>query len=170
MKVFVEEQRFKNWVLIILMITPIVGILVPILTSKEEFPAFNTPKFWSLVMVSFSVVLVFLLILSIKLSTKINEQGVFYRFYPNQCKENFIPWNRIQQCHVTKYNSLIKFGGYGYRRCFWGKNKGLALNVGGKYGIQLVLENGKKILIGTQNENDAKRVLETYQSKINSNG
>ncbi|OIQ39433.1 MAG: hypothetical protein BM563_04425 [Bacteroidetes bacterium MedPE-SWsnd-G1] len=81
-----------------------------------------------------------------------------------------MPWNRIQQCHVTKYNSLIKFGGYGYRRCFWGKNKGLALNVGGKYGIQLVLENGKKILIGTQNENDAKRVLETYQSKINSNG
>lgn len=168
MKVFVEEQRFKNWVLLSLMITPLVGILVPIIMSKEV-PTFNSAEFWSLTLVSFSVVLVFLLILSIKLSTKINEQGIFYRFFPNQCKERFIPWVDIDQCYVTKYNSLRKFGGFGYRKCFWGKNKGLALNVGGKFGIQLVLKSGKKIMIGTQNKVDVTRVLETYSSKIKGN-
>ena len=42
-----------------------------------------------------------------------------------------------------------------------------AINVSGDIGIQLELKNGKKLLIGTQKEAEAKSVLQTYQN-INS--
>ena len=167
MKVFVEEQRFKRWVLTSLMVVPIVGGLVPLILAENKIPTFESNDFWGMVVMIVSIVLVLLLLLSIKLRTKINEQGIYYQYFPNNLSEKYISWSDIDQCYIKKYNSIRTFGGYGYRRCYI-KKRGLMMNVGGKFGIQLVLKNGKKILIGTQNVKDAERVLKTYTTKFKS--
>lgn len=169
MKVFTEEQRFNKWILVLISIMPIIGGIVPILLSEDDALNSNSDGYWGLIIVVCTMTFVTVLMLSIKLSTKINEQGVYYQFFPNQWNEKFTAWTDLEQCYLTEQNSLSKYGGYGYRRCFWGKNKGTALNVGGKYGIQLILKNGKRILIGTQKKEDVQRVLETYATKIKNN-
>lgn len=166
MKVFVEEQRFKRWILLVVMVVPIVGGIVPLILAENNIPEFNSEGFWGLTITFITISLVFLLILSIRLKTKINEQGIYYQYFPIHFSQKFIPWQDLKEYYVIKYNSLTQFGGYGFRRSFF-RNKGTAMNVGGKYGIQLILKNGKKILIGTQNVSDATNVLKTYQSKLN---
>ncbi|MGK0329715.1 MAG: hypothetical protein ACJAXF_003214, partial [Polaribacter sp.] len=65
------------------------------------------------------------------------------------------------------YLPISEFGGWGLRGgFFFNKGKEKAVNISGNIGIQLILKSGKKLLIGTQKESEAKSVLETYKSKI----
>ncbi len=170
MKVFVEEQRFKRWILISVMVIPIVAGIIPLAIDTKEIPELYSDGFWGLTITFVTVILVFIFILSIRLRTKINEQGVYYQYFPNHFSEKFISWYDINKCSTRK-SKLRSFGsgGYGYRRCFFGKNKGLVMNLGGKYGIQLEMKNGKRLLIGTQKISEVKKVLETYKEKFTVN-
>ena len=165
MKVFVEEQRFKRWILLAVLVIPILGGIIPIVFVKNSIATIDEESFWGLTITFIVIILVFLLILSIRLHTKISEQGIYYQYFPIHFSQKFIPWKELKGCTVIKYNSFTKFGGYGFRRSLF-KNNGIAMNVGGKFGVQLILKNGKRILIGTQKEQEAIAVLETYQSKF----
>ena len=165
MKVFVEEQRFKRWILLIVLVIPIVSGIIPIILAKNNTGTLDNESFWGLTITFIGIVLAFLFIWSMRLQTKIDEQGIYYQYFPIHLSQKFITWSDLKDCQVIKYNSLARFGGYGYRRSLF-KNKGIAMNVGGKFGVQLILKNGKKILIGTQKEQEAIAVLETYQSKF----
>lgn len=170
MKVFVEEQRFKRWILISVMVIPIVAGIVPLILAENNIPEFKSEGFWGLTITFITVVLVFILILSMRLRTKINEQGIYYQYFPNHFSERFVPWNEITNCYIKKSKTgIFGSGGYGYRRCFFGKSKGVIMNLGGKYGVQLEMKNGKQILIGTQKQNDVEKVLETYKEKFTAN-
>ena len=168
MKVFAEEQKFKRWIILSILTVPLIIGISLLFIKEENIPEFNSEDFWGLTITFLIVGIVLLMILSIRLQTKINEQGVYYQFFPIHLTQKFIPWQDISECYLLKYNSLTQYGGYGYRIGLF-KNKGTALNVGGEYGIQLVLKNGKKLLIGTQNKNDAERILITYKSKLTLN-
>lgn len=168
MKIFVEEQKFKRWIILSILTVPLIIGISLLFIKEENIPEFNSEDFWGLTITFLIVGIVLLMILSIRLQTKINEQGIYYQFFPIHLVRKFIPWQDISECYLLKYNSLTQYGGYGYRIGLF-KNKGIAMNVGGEYGIQLVLKTGKKILIGTQNKNDAKRILITYKSKLTSN-
>jgi len=166
MKVFIENQSFKKWWLLIVIILTVIGVLFPFIFRKEEFPEIGSEGFWGIAITFIILLLTFGFIFSIKLHTKINEQGIYYKFFPIHFSEKFIPWNEIDTCTIRKYNSFSEYGGYGYRVRFFGKNKGKALNIGGKYGIQLELKSGKKLLIGTQKRQEVDTILKTYKSKI----
>ncbi|AUC23926.1 hypothetical protein BTO15_00635 [Polaribacter sejongensis] len=91
-----------------------------------------------------------------------------YQFFPLHFKVKTIPWNTISKAYVRKYQPISEFGGWGLRGgFFFNKGKEKAVNVSGDIGIQLILKNGEKLLIGTLLKEEAKRVLETYNSKIN---
>ncbi len=168
MKVFAEEQKFKRWIILSILTVPLIIGISLLFIKEENIPEFNSEDFWGLTITFLIVGIVLLMILSIRLQTKINEQGIYYQFFPIHLVQKFIPWQDISECYLLKYNSLTQYGGYGYRIGLF-KNKGIVMNVGGEYGIQLVLKTGKKILIGTQNKNDAKRILITYKFKLTSN-
>ena len=166
MKVFTEEQRFKKWFLLPLLALPFFGIMAPFIFKENNSISQNSEAFWAITITIFVLLAVTIFILSINLKTKIDEQGIFYQFYPINLSQKLISWNEIDKCYLKKYNSLKDFGGYGYRLKPFGKLRGKSINVGGKYGIQLELKNGKNLLLGTQRENDIKQILETYKEKI----
>jgi hypothetical protein len=97
-----------------------------------------------------------ILFLVLRLETTIRVNGIYVRFFPFHQASRYYSWDTIRQLYVRQYNPIGEFGGWGIRG--FGKNR--AFNVSGNTGIQLVLQNGSRILIGTNKGNEAARVLE----------
>lgn len=163
MRVFQEEQRFtQTWLIIIMAISILVPIGLIIREFTQDDTNMTTIEFVStlLLMLVFTTAIFFF-----KLKTRIDEKGIHYRFFPFHGKFRTIHWSEIKSASIRKYDAISEYGGWGLKGGFRRK-KGRAFNVSGNMGIQLELITNKKILIGTQKEYDVKRVLETYQNKI----
>jgi hypothetical protein len=166
MKIFKEEQRFTQlWLMVLLS----VSLLMPAGLIIQEYSKRNTKMtsnqfVFGLLAILASVLLIFIF----KLTTRIDEKGIHYKFFPFHLKLKVINWNDISKAYVRTYDPIGEYGGWGLKGgLFWNKSKGKCINVSGDIGIQLELKNGKKLLVGTKKENEAKSVLETYKSKIN---
>lgn len=166
MKVFKEEQRFtQSWLIALLLISIIVPIILITKEYLEENSSMTTNEF---VLTLAGILISLSFIFFFKLTTRIDESGIHYQFFPFHFSLRLIKWSEINKAYVRTYDPITEYGGWGLKGgSLWNSKKGKAINVSGDIGIQLELKNGKKLLIGTQKENDAKRVLESYQSKIN---
>ncbi|SDU03334.1 hypothetical protein SAMN04487762_1407 [Polaribacter sp. Hel1_33_78] len=165
MKIFKEEQRFtQTWLIVLLAMSIIVPIGITIQEYAKENTKMTTNEFvLTLVGVLVSVLFIFFF----KLTTRIDEKGIHYQFFPFHFSLRTINWLEINSAKVRTYDPIGEYGGWGLKGgSFWNKSKGKAINISGDIGIQLTLKNGKKLLIGTQKESEAKRVLGTYKNKI----
>jgi hypothetical protein len=165
MKIFKEEQRFtQTWLIILLA----VSVLVPIgIICKEYFKEDTTMTTNEFVLTNLGILISISFIFLFKLTTRIDEKGIHYQFFPFHFKLRLISWNEISKATIRTYDPIGEYGGWGLKGgSLWNKSKGKAINVSGDIGIQLELVNGKKLLIGTQKKEEAKRVLETYTSKL----
>jgi hypothetical protein len=165
MKIFLEEQRFAQlWLHIVLIVSfmiPLIMITIELLQVNGK----NNEAQVSLFVLVGAFIFIYGIILSMKLTFRIDENGIYYRFIPFHFSDRFLPWNEISKAYVRKYNAIYEYGGWGLRMGFFRK-RGSAINVSGNMGLQLELKNGKKLLIGTQKEAEVERVLKTYQSKV----
>ncbi|MGH2624551.1 MAG: hypothetical protein ACRDE7_12850, partial [Sphingobacterium sp.] len=89
----------------------------------------------------------------LRLKTKIDQVGVHIRFIPFVWNK-LITWDQVEKAYGRTY-TLMDFGGWGYRF----SPQGIAYNTKGKYGLQLILKNGKRIMIGTQKPKEIEMVL-----------
>lgn len=166
MRVFVEQQRFtQSWLIALMGVSIFVptGIMVKELTKEDS--SIDTVKF---VIVLGSILICILPIFIIKLKTRIDEKGIHFQFFPFHLSEKTIAWAEIKSIRVRKYDPIGEYGGWGIKLSFR-HGLGKAINVSGDIGIQLELNNGKPFLLGTQKQDEAKRVIANYQSKINQN-
>jgi len=97
-----------------------------------------------------------------KLRTVITGEGIYVRFHPVDFKTRFYAWEDIDEAYIRKYSPLREFGGWGARGSW---KRGIAYNVSGNIGLQLVLENGRKILIGTGRAEELESVLKKMRTK-----
>ena len=168
MRIFKEEQRFTQSRLIILLFVILIAPLA-LITKKylQEDSTMSASKF----ITTIAIIIFFIaFILFLKLSTRIDEKGIYYRFFPFHFKTRTIPWEDFKKVYTRKYNSITEYGGWGLKSGLpWRKSKGVAYNVKGDKGIQLELLNGKKILIGTQKRAEVDRALKSYEHKIITN-
>ena len=92
-----------------------------------------------------------------KLYTTIDETGISYRFLPFHFNPRKVAWTEIEYAWVRKYRPIVEYGGWGIRYGMGGK--GMAFNISGNMGLQLVLKTGKRVLIGTQNPDGINEAL-----------
>lgn len=164
MRVFEEEQRFtQSWLIILMALSVLIPLGLIIKEYTEENSAMTSTEFISTLLLMFAAIAP---IFFFRLRTRIDEKGIHYRFFPLHRKLKTIVWPEIASISVRKYDALTEFGGWGFKGGFRRK-KGKAINVSGNIGIQLELTSQKKLLIGTQKEYEAKRVIEYYQHKFN---
>ncbi|WP_407557829.1 hypothetical protein [Winogradskyella sp. 4-2091] len=165
MKIFNEEQRFnQTWLIILILI----GTLIPLgimakeyTTNPSSFSTSDIIVFTSVILVSASIIFIF------KLDTRIDDDGIHYKFFPFHWSFKVIRWNEIEKVYVRTYSAISEYGGWGLRgSSLWKSSKGKAINVSGDIGIQLELINGRKLLIGTQKRTEAISVLKTYKEKL----
>ncbi|MCD0457434.1 hypothetical protein LPB85_18505 [Chryseobacterium sp. LC2016-27] len=149
---FTEKQRFTQWWLWLLLSAVMVYTIYNFVEDRQYF---STPE----LTISFLIpILVIILFLVIRLETKIDEQGISVRFFPFQITFRYYPWRNIKKAYVRKYSPLGEYGGWGIRQGLFGKGK--AYNIKGDQGLQIILNDEKKILIGTQKQNELKLYLE----------
>lgn len=153
---YCETQKFKQpWIWIVLILS---GVLVLGIFGMGIYrqiicrvPMGNHPMSdGGLIVIAFLMLALFsglfYLLLSLKMTTLIDESGIRYRMYPFHIKYRLIRWDQLEKCEVVQYNPLLDYGGWGIR---YGK-KGKAFNVAGNKGLQLTLKKGEPILLGTQ--------------------
>ena len=86
------------------------------------------------------------LFVSLKLITRVTNQGISVQFKPLHQKPVIFHFSDIREYSVRTYRPILEYGGWGIKR----GSGGLAYNVSGNKGLQLVFKDGRKILIGTQ--------------------
>jgi general stress protein CsbA len=166
MRIFKEEQRFtQTWLIIILAISMLIGIVSITVKYLDESSDYSLQEFViSLIVVMLVTGFIFLF----KLDTRIDQDGIHYKFFPFHWSFKVINWVAINKAYVRTYDPIGEYGGWGLKGgAFWNKGKGKAINVSGDIGIQIELKDGKKLLIGTQKQADVKSVLSTYKSILN---
>lgn len=148
---FQEKQRFNRWWLWLLL--AVIGYFVfePIYLSINENEILSLDQWMGLIILG----LVILLFVLVKLETKIQNEGIYVRFFPFVPKFKFYPWESISIAMVRKYSPLKEYGGWGIRFGWNGK----AYNIKGNKGLQLKFKNGSALLIGTQKAEELQKVL-----------
>lgn len=154
---FAETQGFdRKWIRLAMAISLASGLILLLPVIKKDLENAG----WVFVLFLFSLLAI--LILSLRLETIIQTDGIYVRFYPFHRKYYFYPWHSIKQCYVKNYNPVREYGGWGIRYGF-GRN-GRALNFSGSQGIQLVFTDGSKLLIGTRKAEEADEVIQKLES------
>lgn len=149
---FIERQSFPRiWFLLSCLVS------LFILTIKFNELGWMHPQFY---LSAFVMLAVNLLLGLSRLNTVIGRGMITYRFVPFHFTDRKIALGEIDQVFVRKYRPLMEYGGWGLR---WSLN-GKAVNVRGNNGIQIVLKNGSRILIGTSQPEAASKALERFLS------
>ncbi len=160
--VFLEVQRFQQkWLLWPLGLANLLAFAAAVSEPFWPITKPNAPTNWSLWFLFFCLLLLTLFLLFTRLNTRIDQQGVTVKMTPLHWKPRTYKWSDIALANVRTYQPIVEYGGWGWRYSLSGA--GIAYNIAGDQGLQLQLKSGKKILIGTQDPETLKRVLEHYQ-------
>jgi hypothetical protein len=143
-----EVQQMRQWwlwLIIILCIAPLWLILgYQLITGKPvgDKPASDLLLFTICVIATAPLagILYFL-----KLTTRIDSEGICYGFNFPSGNLNRIPWSQIRSLEMITYSGT----GYGYRIS---SKYGVVYNTSGHRGLQIISRKGSKLLLGTNNE------------------
>lgn len=154
-EIYREELRLTHWwfrvipVLIIALATVITVMQLGFGIQVGDKPLPND-KIWTIWLASG---VVFWLFRSIRLETVINDTGIHVRFFP--FSRQFYPWDDIRTITFGKYNPLLDPNNYGVRFLMRSKT----YNVQGQYAMELLMKDGRRIVIGTNRPEALDRLL-----------
>jgi hypothetical protein len=139
---FKETQHFRLtwiWWLVVLCMASSIG--VTILVSRVESQDTKMPWLVLGLIVPLELVLLYLFYIT-RLETTVTSEGIFFKWWPFQRSYSWIPVRDVKQSYSRKgpFN-------YGYH---WTFSHGRSHSMGPGKGLQFVLNNGKKIFLGTQ--------------------
>lgn len=154
-ELFKEELRATNlwfrwipWILILL--ASFITIMQLVFDKTVGDHPLPNDKIWILWVF---VVIVSWLMWSMKLVTRITDEGVHVLFYP--FSRTMYAWDQIADMQVDKYNPLFDPNNYGIR--IFKKSK--TYNVEGDSGLEIRLVDGRRIVVGTKQRERLNEVI-----------
>ena len=155
-KVFIEEQRFTQWwvwLILIGLASILIYAIISQIIFKQQFG--DKPMTdMGLVFLTLSVFVIIYLFSSLRLKTKIDSDAINITFLPFVKRR--ILWQDVVEAKVINYS----FVGWGIRLF---TKYGTVYNTKGNIGLALKLRNGKKVLIGTQKAQELKTFLKAIR-------
>jgi hypothetical protein len=139
---FEERQRFVNRVVAFVLLGL---LLLATLFAWQDMRA-HLPAGRQLTM--FLPVALVAILLFLELHVTVGDAGVHIRMFP--FANRTIASAQIARWEARTYRPIREYGGWGVR---FGP-RGRAYNVSGKSGVELTLDNGKRVLIGSQRSDD----------------
>lgn len=115
------------------------------------------------VLVIFVLIVASALLFGSQLSTLVNYNQIKVTFKPFINKPIIYNKEDIRSYEIREYKPIREYGGWGIKQ--GKKSVGKAYNVRGNIGLQLVLSNGKKVLIGTQRSSALHRAMRKMMEK-----
>ena len=165
MRVFIEEQKFTQPLVIVGLSLVFIVVGFPIVQNWEHILQSSIGENVEALSSLIIIILVAILFVKLKLLTRIDDKGISYKLSPIHLSYKLITWNDLSKCYVRNYNAIFEYGGWGMKFSFR-KKAGRSFTVKGNIGLQLELTNGKKILLGTQKKEELQRILDNYKHKI----
>jgi len=155
---FREVQRFRQWWMwLVIVIGPLTiwhstyrRFILGEHYGKRQTPDGLMVALWLLIGIGLP-----LLFYTARLITEVRTDGIYIRFFPFHLSFLRFAFDSIKFYEARTYSPIRKYGGWGIRYGWNGK----AYNVSGNQGVQLELNNGKRILIGTQHPLDFMNAL-----------
>jgi len=163
MKLFREEQGLMKIVLffIIGMFVLMIGAIVIVLVQMQQDGVEQSSAIWGVFGLSIIIMgFTFALIFKMRLITEIDHKTIEFRIKP--FRTTVLQWEEVQQAYVRRYKPVWEYGGWGIRYSF---RNGRAYNMSGNVGLQLLMNDGRKILIGTQKGEKLTQILEQHFSE-----
>lgn len=108
------------------------------------------------------IILFNIIVVIMKLETVIDNSKITFRYKPFHIKPRILYWDEISDFYVRDYKPIKEYGGHGVQRKL---KYGRAFTVSGRKGLQLILHDGKKILIGTHKPKELQMVIDNMKSK-----
>ena len=152
---FEEHQQFRQpwlWGLmggILAILVVVLGLVIFQAPAQED-------RLQTLIGITVGILVMMgvgVLLSSMKLTVRLDAEGLHIRFLP--LVKRTIPLDQIARWEARTYRPILEYGGWGIRYGW----KGMAYNVSGNQGVQLVLVNGKRILIGSQRAEELARAI-----------
>lgn len=164
---FRETQGFRQWWLWALMLISAAGtiglfgygIYVQLIegTPWGDNPMSDNGLLLTGATVTILMVALAALVLSARLITEVRSDGVHVRFFPFGWKA--FPYEAIASYQTKTYHPIHDYGGWGIR---WGR-EGKAYIAGGNEGLQVLLNDGTKVLIGSQRIQELEAAVRTWK-------
>lgn len=159
--IFKEEQSYRGtWLMYLILMLEIPMIsLVSFLIWRSEPDKSRA----ILIIGTFLGVLslVFFFLMSITLKTRIDPDGVKFRFSPFINNWKTFRKEEIQSIEVVEYSPISDFGGWGLK----GNRSTKAYSVLGDQGLLLDIGQKKKVMIGTQKPKELRSYIEEWQKE-----
>lgn len=154
---FSEEQRFTQWWIKLLGLASLLTVLIPISIGIYKQAVLGEPfgdKSASLEELTVTgivsvvvAIFVFVVIFTSQLKTKITTDAFYVIYLPFRRKWKKITPKQIVKYEIRTYRAKREYGGHGIKTR---RKYGSAYTISGNVGIQFYLDDGKKLLIGTQ--------------------
>lgn len=153
---FREEQHFRQpWIWIpILAIACVMwyGVIQQVV-FHEPFGSKPAPTailviFWMVFGIGFPI-----FFMNLKMVTEVRPTEIYISYLVKKR----IPLGDVEKYYTRIYRPIMEYGGWGIK---FGFGKGIAYNVSGNRGVQLELNNGKKILIGSQKPEELETAIQ----------
>jgi hypothetical protein len=149
---FREEQKFAAWLRWLVGITMIAAVLLSLYALKKEYGtrfSQDTTEYIIAVVAGIGVpIAIVILFFFLKMETEVRADGLYIRFVPFHIHFKKFALNNLSECYARRYKPIREYGGWGIRYSLIGS--GRAYNVSGNDGVQLVFEDGMKLLVGSQ--------------------
>lgn len=162
---FHETQRFRQrwmWVVLGVSLVPSIGVIGygvwrQVVMGKPfgDRPASDVGLLLVFALVCAVGVGVIALFWWARLDVSVDDREIFIRFRPFHLKGRSIPLSEVAEARARTYRPIMEYGGWGIRMGFGG----MAYNVSGDEGVQLVLGNGNRILIGSQRSGELEAAI-----------
>ena len=157
---FRETQRFRQW-WILAIIIGMNGFFL--LAAYFQFilkqPFGDKPMDNISLLITFTInLMISVLFFLFRLETSITKNQISVRFFPFHLKPIVFTHDQIKTLFVREYKPIREYGGWGLK----GSPSNKAYNVSGNIGLQLVLNDGNKILIGTRERNKMQEIVDLF--------
>ena len=178
---FYERQRITKlslFVMIPIILLMFYGCYVQLISGElwGDRPASDE----KLIAITILVMLITIIIQLGNMKTYIDSEGIQLRIsiIPFITTKKSFLWEDISDAYIRKYKPIAEYGGWGSQNGLAGGNKwykmkfsigkvrfplketnNMAYNMSGNIGLQLVFNNGKKVLVGTHQPDEISDVL-----------
>ena len=165
--IFREVQTFSSWLRLLLVLSMALAVAISGFALRETITQPKTPNVFVpilLTAVAMAIpIAVAIFFFIIKLETEVRSDGLYVRFYPIHIRYKRFTADNLQQYYTRRYRPILEYGGWGIRYSF--TKKGKAYNISGNKGVQLVLKNGRKLLIGSQRPDELVAAIDQMLKK-----
>ncbi len=158
--IFREEQKFGLWLRWVVYLSMGLAAGISFFALIKEFDGQSPPEIWGVVLAVIGGVVVPIVIAALfillKLQTEVRPDGLYVRYFPFHIHFKRFAAEDLSEYYARRYKPIREYGGWGIRCSL---RNGKAYNVSGNRGVQLVFNNGKKLLIGSQKPDELEAAI-----------